>query len=255
MTSRENPIYGVPCWIDLSTSDKPRALAFYGGLFDWTATESGEEYGHYTTLARDGAEIGGMMQKTLEMGDVPDMWSVYFSVEDAAAMLDRAVSLGAMRLLPPMQVGDMGTMAMLLDPAGAAVGLWQPDRFAGFAVSGEVGTPVWFELQTRDMAGAEAFYREVFSLDVTPSANTGGPPYSMLKNGVERAGIFDMTGIVPEEVPPYWTVYFGVVDLGAALTDVEGNGGSVITPPMEIDGHPWATVSDPMGAPFVLMQV
>lgn len=257
MTSCENLIYGVPCWIDLSTSDKPRALAFYGGLFDWTATESGEEYGHYTTLARDGAEIGGMMQKTPEMGDAPDMWSVYFSVEDAAVMLDRAVFLGAMRLVPPMPIGDMGTMAVMLDPTGAALGLWQPDQFAGFAVSGEAGSPVWFELQTRDMVGAAAFYREVFGLEATPpDPSHEGPPYSMLKkDGVERAGIFDMTGIVPEEIGPYWTVYFGVDDLDAAVRYVEDNGGTIITPKMEVGGGTWSTVADPMGAPFVLMQV
>ncbi len=71
MTTREQPIYGVPCWIDLSTSDKPRALAFYGGLFDWTATESGEEFGYYSTVSKGDAEVGGMMQKSPEMGDCP----------------------------------------------------------------------------------------------------------------------------------------------------------------------------------------
>lgn len=257
MTTRENPVYGAPCWIDLSTSDKQRAIAFYGGLFGWMATESGEEYGHYSTVSKEGAEIGGMMQKTPDMSDIPDLWTVYLAVEDAAATIDKAVSVGAQRLVSPMAVGDMGTMAMILDPTGAAVGLWQPDRFPGFAVSGEIGSPVWFELQTRDMTGAEAFYREVFGLEVAKSeANPGGPPYSMLKkDGAERAGIFDMTGIVPEEIPAYWTVYFGVADIDDAMRYVEGNGGAIITPTMDVGGRPWSTVADPMGAPFVLMQV
>ena len=248
--------FGIPCWIDLSTSDKPLALTFYGGLFDWTSTESGEEFGHYSILSKGDAEVGGMMQKTPEMGEGPDIWSVYFSVDDAAAALDTAVSVGAQRLFPPMQVGDMGSMAIMLDPTGALVGLWQPDTFAGFPVTGEIGTPVWFELQTRDMVAAEAFYREVFVLESTPSTNPGGPPYTMLKkDGVDRAGIFDMTGTAPEEVPAYWTVYFGVADLDTAMRYVEENGGTIITPTMEIGGRPWATVADPMGAPFVLMQV
>lgn len=247
---------GIPCWIDLSTSDKPRAISFYGGLFDWSATESGEEYGHYSIVSRGDAEVGGVMQKTPDMGEVPDSWSVYFSVRDIAAIIERAIAVGAQRLVPPMPIGDMGSMAMILDPTGAALGLWQPDRFAGFAASGEACTPIWFELQTRDMAGAAAFYREVFGLEATPSSGEGGPPYSMLKkDGVERAGIFDMTGIVPQQVPAYWTVYFGVADLDLAVTYVVSNGGSIITPTMEVGGRPWTTVADPMGAPFVLMQV
>jgi hypothetical protein len=257
MTNHEEIVYGAPCWIDLSTSDKPRALAFYGGLFDWTATESGEEFGHYSILSKGDAEIGGMMQKTPEMGEMPDLWSVYFSVKDAAATLDTAASFGAQRLVPPMPIGDMGSMAVMIDPTGALVGLWQPDRFAGIARLGEAALPVWFELQTRDLPGAEAFYREVFGLEVAKSgANPDGPPYTMLKkDGVDRAGIFDMTGIVPEEVPAYWTVYFGVVDIEAALLYVVENDGTIITPTMEVGGRPWSTVADPMGASFVLMQV
>jgi uncharacterized protein len=256
MTTREGPIYGCPCWVDLSTSDIGRATAFYTGLFGWEATESGEEYGHYSIVSKGDAEVGGMMQKTSDMEDMPEIWSVYFAVEDVAATLEHAVSRGAKRLFSPMQIGDMGSMVTMLDPTGAAVGLWQPDQFPGFAVSGEVGSPVWFELQTRDMAGAEAFYRDVFGMEVTPSRSPGGPPYSMLKrDGVERVGIFDMTGIVPEEVPAYWTVYFGVPDLDAALRYVQENGGTIITPKMEIGGRPWASAADPMGAPFVLMQM
>jgi hypothetical protein len=256
MTGSTSGLYGVPCWIDLSTSDKPRALAFYGDLLDWTAVESGEEFGGYTIVSKGDSEVGGVMQKTPDMGEMPDMWSVYFSVDDIGATIERAVAAGAQRLVPPMPIGDMGTMGVILDPTGSAVGLWQPDRFAGFAAIGVSGAPVWFELQTRDMAGAEAFYRDVFGLEVTPSPNQVGPPYSMLvKDGAERAGIFDMTGIVPEEIPAYWTVYFGVADLDAAILYVVEHGGTVITPVMEVGGRPWATLADPMGAPFVLMQV
>lgn len=257
MTEQERVVEGVPCWIDLSTSDKPRAIAFYGGLFDWAATERGEEFGSYSIVSKGDAEVGGMMQKSPDMGNMPDLWGVYVAVDDIAATLDHAVSRGAQRLVAPMPIGDMGTMAVILDPTGAALGLWQPDQFAGFAVSGEAGSPVWFELQTRDMVGAAAFYREVFGLKATPpDPSHEGPPYSMLKkDGVERAGIFDMTGIVPEEIGPYWTVYFGVEDLDAAVRYVEDNGGTIITPKMEVGGGTWATVTDPMGAPFVLMQV
>lgn len=257
MKEQKRVLEGVPCWIDLSTSDKPRAIEFYGGLFDWTAEESGEEFGHYSIVSKGDAEVGGMMQKTPDMGETPDLWSIYLAVEDAAATIEKATSLGAQRAVPPLPIGDMGTMAVVLDPTGAAVGIWQPDRFSGFARSGEVGLPVWFEVQTRDMAGAEAFYREVFGLEVAqPRPGHEGPPYSMLmKDGVERAGIFDMTGIVPDEVPAYWTVYFGVADVDDAMRYVEANGGTIITPKMEAGGMTWATVADPMGAPFVLMQV
>ena len=41
-------------------------------------------------------------------------------------------------------------MAMVVDPGGAAIGVWQPGNMKGFDVRSEVGAASWFELHTRD---------------------------------------------------------------------------------------------------------
>ena len=42
-------------------------------------------------------------------------------------------------------------MAMVADPGGAAIGVWQPGLHKGFGIWGEPSTPAWFELHTRDV--------------------------------------------------------------------------------------------------------
>ena len=41
-------------------------------------------------------------------------------------------------------------MAVVTDPGGAAIGIWQPGLHKGFGIYDEPGTPSWFELHTRD---------------------------------------------------------------------------------------------------------
>ena len=41
----------------------------------------------------------------------------------------------------PMDIDDLGRQAVLVDPTGARVGVWQAGTFPGFTVLGEVGAP------------------------------------------------------------------------------------------------------------------
>lgn len=255
MPQREDMIFGTPGWIDLMTTDKKRAMAFYGALFGWTEQESGEEFGFYSSIFKDDNLVAGMMTKPDDMQQMPDFWSVYFGVEDAAATIEKAKAAGGQSMLDAMQVGDHGTMGMIGDPTGAAVGLWQPDQNRGFQVWGEPGAPAWFELLTRDLDAASAFYPQVFGVSINDE-DTGedGPPYKTIQiDGESYAGLMAANGIMPDEVPPYWTVYFLVEKTDEAVAKIQELGGSVITPPMPSPYGNWATVADPMGAVFVIV--
>src|SRR5690606_22396292 len=161
---------GDPCWVDVYSSDPDRTIAFYGELFGWTA-ERADAFGGYITFRKDGKAVGGGMGRMPDDPDSPDQWTVYLAVDDAEATAKAATEHGGQIVVPPMQVGDLGSMAILGDPAGAGVGVWQTGTFAGFEAVGLVeggmwrehhGTPSWFELTTRDFAGAIAFYSAVF---------------------------------------------------------------------------------------------
>jgi predicted enzyme related to lactoylglutathione lyase len=219
--------------------------------------DTGAEFGHYHIASKDGVEVSGMMQMPEDQAEQPNAWTVYFGVRDAAGTIEKATAAGGRSMFEPMAVGDLGTMGILFDTTGSAVGIWQPDTFNGFGIWGEAGAPCWFELMTRDIEGAATFYSTVFGPDVADmDMGPGAPAYKTLNvDGDEKAGLFDMNGQVPDEVPPYWSVYFGVSDLDEAVGFVEQQGGQIITPIADSPYGRWATVSDPMGAVFVIMGV
>ena len=151
---------GTPSWVDHSSRDLDASNAFYRALFGWEPEDQGEEMGHYTILRKGGKTVAGNMSA---MGEgQPSAWVTYVSVEDADATVDRATKAGATVLVGPMDVADIGRMAVLADPEGAAIGVWQPRTFTGAELANEAGAFGWNELNTRDVAAAKAFYTEVF---------------------------------------------------------------------------------------------
>ena len=65
---------------------------------------------------------------------------------------------------------------MLVDPSGAAHGMWEPKSFQGFTVLNEPGAPSWFELMTRDYEGALSFYRTVYRWETDVVGRLGRVP-------------------------------------------------------------------------------
>ena len=129
------------------------------------------------------------------------MWSVYLATDDARKAVDATAAHGGQVLVKAMDVADLGTMAVVSDPGGAAIGIWQPGRHQGFGVINEPGAPCWFELHTRDYQGAVAFYREVFGWDTHVVSNTPAFRYTTLRHGEESlAGIMDAAGFLPDGV-------------------------------------------------------
>lgn len=242
---------GVPCWVDLGTSDIDAAKAFYGGLFGWEAVAAGspEETGGYTILLKDGKTVGGAM--ALMQPEQPVAWSTYFWADDLDATAAAIADAGGQTLVPPMDVTTAGRMAFFADPTGAAFGVWQPGDNRGAQVVNEPGALAWNELNTRDMDAAKAFYAA--ALGLTGHSQQMGPmEYTEWKIAGDRtvAGGMVFPPHVPAEVPPHWLVYFAVDDTDAALAKVGELGGSTILEPMDIPAGRFAIVADPQGAAF-----
>lgn len=159
MPIRDNVPAGAPCWVDLMSSDVERSKDFYGELFGWVAEEPNPEFGGYTNFVKDGDRVAGLMAAQEE--GMPDVWSVYLAVEDAAKTVEVGKANGAQVFVEAMPVGTLGTMAVLADAGGAMVGMWQPGDHRGGLV-GTGGAPCHFELHTRDYEQAVAFYEDVF---------------------------------------------------------------------------------------------
>jgi predicted enzyme related to lactoylglutathione lyase len=248
MPRRAEAPLGAPCWIDLFSSDTAKSIAFYGGLFGWSATEPSAEHGGYINFLKDGDPIAGMMANDGSTGQ-PDTWSVHLAVADAAKTVEASAANGASVIVPAMQVAELGTMSLIADPGGAAIGGWQPGAHKGFLEVGEPNTPGWFELQTREYDRSVTFYREVFGWDAHTMSDTADFRYTTLGEGeTASAGIQDASASLPDGAPAEWSVYFSCADTDAALARVVELGGTILAPAEDTPYGRLAAFADVTGA-------
>lgn len=125
-------IKGVPgsfCVADLSTPEQEAASRFYEQLFGWRIGREDEEPGHnYYHLFNHGEFIGGILPPAFRDPAAPPYWQVYLQVSDCDAIAAKAKNLGAQLFMPPMPVEDVGRMAVLADPQGAAFAIFEPSH-------------------------------------------------------------------------------------------------------------------------------
>jgi uncharacterized protein len=253
MPKRETAPVGAPCWVELFTADMDRARSFYGELFGWTSESAGPDYGGYVNFSKDGVRVAGAMTNDGATGQ-PDQWSVYLAVEDAAATVDAAQAAGGGVIAPAMDVMALGRMAVVTDPGGAAIGIWQPGEHQGFGVLAEPDTPGWFELHTRVYDDSVAFYQKVFGWDTSVQGDAPDFRYTTLGEGeAAMAGIMDATAFLPDGAPATWNVYFQVADTDATVAKLVERGGAVTQGPDDTPYGRLTACTDPTGAAFRLV--
>ncbi|WP_327120314.1 VOC family protein [Nocardia sp. NBC_01730] len=261
MTNPHSTQTGDPCWVDLYTSDLDRSIAFYRELFGWTAERAGAEFGGYVTFRKDGLAVAGAMARMEGDTDSPEQWTVYLASPDAKAAAAAAAAAGASVVVPPMAVGELGTMAVLGDIGGAGIGIWQAGTFGGFETIGLVsggqwrdhaGAPSWFELHTRAYDAALAFYRDVFGWsDAFTISDAPEFRYTTIHaQSPMLGGVMDATAFLPEGSPGGWTVYFGADDVDKTVEQVVDLGGSVLSPAQDTPYGRMASIADSTGARF-----
>lgn len=248
---------GEPVWLELNTSDMARAKSFYGSLFGWTFSDSGEDFGHYHMVYLGDDLVAGAMQIDPEtMQGARDQLAVYLATDDAEATASRVAECGGMVVVPPMKVGESGSMAFFIDPTRAGVGAWQGADLQGIGVMMKPGAPCWFELMTNDYGKAIAFYRDAFGWDVHPMGPQGGQwQYSTLGEGFNaKAGLCDASTFIPPEGISYWRSYIGVENCDASVAKLTELGGRLLDGPIDTQFGRVATVADDQGTLFQLLQ-
>ena len=246
---------GVPSWVDVGSPDPAAAAAFYSALLGWESEEGPPEAGGYRVCTLRGRMVAGIAP---QVRPGPSVWTTYVSDSDAEAVVARAlVHLGEV-LVEPMDVMEAGRMALIADPVGAVIGVWQPGQHKGAGIVNEPGAWCWSELVTSDLAKAEAFYPAVFGWQVLshPPEEAGGMPGGYTEwqvNARSVAGMMLKPPGMPAEVPPYWGVYFMVDDADEALRRIGELGGRGLTPLMDIEQGRFAAAADPFGAMFSVL--
>ncbi|MGW0738097.1 VOC family protein [Streptomyces sp. NPDC002851] len=244
-------------WADVGSPDIEAANSFYGGLFGWEA-HAAEEFGGYVTYRSDGKRVAGGMQ--VPSGQGAPAWAVYFQTPDVDATVKAVEGAGGTVVLQPMDVGDLGRMAICEDSAGATFGLWQPGTMKGLESLMATGSLCWIELYTGQVSEAVAFYGAALGQGTFDVSFPGGSYTTVLPADGGEDDMFG--GIVPQASDPveaggqaHWLPYFAVDDCDAAVAKAKELGGSVRAEPVSMAGvGRFAKLSDPFGAHFAVLK-
>jgi predicted enzyme related to lactoylglutathione lyase len=257
MAGIEKHAPGAFCWVELGTTDPAAAKTFYGSLFGWTPDDMPMPDGHaYTMFKLAGLEAAAMYKLTGDMmkQSVPPHWMLYVNVASVDETIARAKAAGGQVMAGPFDVSDAGRMAVLRDPQGASISVWQPNKHIGIRVAGATGTLCWSELATTDRVKAREFYSQVFGWGPDIS-QMNGVEYTQWKVGETAVGgMLEMTAEW-EGAPPHWMPYFLVADCSASADKAKQLGGSICVPPVDIPNiGRFSVLTDPQGAYFSIFK-
>ena len=265
---------GVTCWVDCEVPDPAAAAEFYGGLFGWELEDRmpPDAPGHYYSARIDGLDVAAV-------GSQPEGSSVtarntYVWVESADETAAKVTDAGGSILREPFDVMQAGRMAVVADPQGAALRLWQAGEHRGAQLVNEYGAWNFSGLTTTDVDGAIEFYRAALGWEAERSDEwtffrvPGYGDHLAQRDPTLRErlsadddapkGFEDATAWVtgmegqPEGAPPNWGVTFSVEDADAIAARASELGGKVLAEPFDAPPVRMAVLSDPQGAVFTV---
>jgi len=244
---------GTPCWVDLGTTDIPKAISFYSSQFGWDIEQGGPEFGGYSMAQLDGRNAAGLGPIMGPPG-TPSAWTAYFASSDVDATAARVKNAGGQLLMEPMDVMDAGRMLVAADITGAAFGVWQAGQHVGAQVANAPGAFTWCEHMSRDFEGAKAFYAAVFGYEYGDMSSDSFSYATLLINGQQVVGgIGAFPGGSENAHQAFWGVYFGTTDTDKAVDLATSHGGQVIRPASDSPYGRMAIVADNQGAVFSLI--
>ena len=246
---------GCFVWYELMTTDVEAARRFYGAVTGWTTQAWGDT--GYTMWQLGDKGIGGvnvLSDEAKQMGAQPH-WIANITCDDVETTVAKAVSLGAMVLMPPTSMPTVGRFAVLMDPQGATFAAFCPESEMGGDGPAAVGQFSWHEYYGADHGAAFEFYSALFGWNTTSSMDMG-PMGVYQMYGIGERVLGGMMNKPPMMPVAAWNFYVRVEDLDSAIARVTGNGGRLVMGPMEPPGGDRvATFMDPQGAMFSLHQL
>lgn len=245
--------HGMIGWTDVAAPDTAAAESFYREVFGWDAQTNPSESMPYTMFTKDGKIVAGMGPLSAEQQEAgqPPVWSSYVIVDDIEATFAKAKDLGATVLMEPMQIMDAGSMFFIIDPAGATIGFWESGTHDGAELFNVPDTMTWNDLGCRDVDTAVAFYTALLGWSTSEMDMGDGNMYTMFSVGDRSTGgTWDISGVMPDEVPAHWLTWFNVSDADATAERISNAGGRVVRPVSDSPMGKMAIVTDPAGATF-----
>jgi uncharacterized protein len=266
MSERERYPAGVPCWVETLQPDPQAALNFYGPLFGWEFAGPGpmpsDPPGQYFVARVRGRDVAGIGSLRARSGPPAATWSTCIRVDSADATAERARNAGGSVRAGPFDVLPAGRMAVLADPAGASICVWEARAREGAQLVNEPRAWAMNSLHTTDPESSKGFYGAVFGWKPQPFGAAGAqitlwrlPGYV---GGEPRQPVpRDVVGVMmpigdgsPSAAQPHWSVDFWVDGADATAEHAARLRGKVIVPPHDTPGFRSAVLADPRGAVF-----
>jgi predicted enzyme related to lactoylglutathione lyase len=243
-------------------------MSFYTELFGWEAEDTmpaDVEGIHYMCRLR-GLDVAAVASRP-EEAPPATVWNTYVWVDDVDGTIAKVRQAAGSVVKEPFDALDGGRIAVIADPAGAAIGIWQPGAHMGAQLVNEPSAWSMSALSTSDPEDAVRFYREVFGWDTesfdlgdaemimwTVPGYVGGTPEQPVPRDVVATMMpLNAAGDAP---PASWSVDFWIADIDGAAAKVAALGGDVLIEPYEIPNTDLrqGVFADPQGGTFSLTQ-
>ncbi|TDP97362.1 VOC family protein [Labedaea rhizosphaerae] len=248
----ETIIPGTPIWVDLATPDPVASKEFYAELFGWTYEV--DPVSGYIIASADALPCGGIFGFTDRY--LPPGWTVHLATGNAANTVDRVRASGGGVALEPVFIAGQGSLAVAIDPTGAAVGFLEPVPEWRFGTMFP-NTFNWAELNTHDGETADKFYQHLFGFELEQIGDGVDYDYTTWAlRGDQVLGRLKMGPEFAPDHPSHWMVYFGVdPEMG---TDLVANrairlGARVTVEPFDSPFGRLAVIEDVTGAVSTLI--
>ena len=235
---------GNTFWVDLGSPDIAASMSFYAQLFGWSYEEApegvaGRRYAWAKIPA--GLTAGIYSEDGAEGGSgVGQRWNVHILVDDIDEATGRPEEFGGSISSPRSKVGDYGISAVIADPTGGTVNIWQEIQ-SGPTIKHEHGAMQWCEFMTTDAAAFSAFFRTLFRVKTEATEMPDGSSNSLsfpTEGDGPVMGISALGGLSDELIArlggPTWTVYFNVYDVDAAVDRAVQHGAELPDPPWDV---------------------
>ena len=212
-------------WHDHGSPDPATATKFYADLFGWEYETFKPGEIDYEMVKANGQLHGGFGSPP---GNPPAQWMGHVLVTDVDETVLRAEGAGGKILAEPMDMPEVGRMAVIADPQGAVIAAFSPQDDA----PQNGGTFGW----------------------TSEDKPMGPATYTIFK----RAGDTDVGGLMQrprEDIPVHWTTYIATRDADATVARAKELGATILSEPMEVPkmGR-FAIIQDPTGAVFGIWQ-
>lgn len=161
---------GSISFVDLAAAEPEKQGRFYAEVLGWEQlTLPG---GAYTMFTSSGLPVAGMLP-IRQPSDLGTQWSTYVTVADVDGICGQAEALNGAVLQAPFELAGAGRVAMIADPSGAAICVFEGWTDGGFKLFDEPGAPCWFEAMSTDARAALGFYEELFGWTATRMEGVG----------------------------------------------------------------------------------